>query len=88
LTPQEAGEFQKEAIASTSREQFLAVAESVKSKVESHYQRMNRDIQQPYGMRAKPSLGLGKQTVTPQQAEQMLIDRGYRKDPATGKWTK
>lgn len=36
----------------------------------------------------KPSLNLGKSQVSPQQAEQMLIQRGYKKDPQTGQWVK
>jgi hypothetical protein len=77
LSDREYSEFVKEAVAATTPEQFTAVATGVHRRLNDQYQRLNRDVQQPYGMRQKPSLDLGK----------TWIENGvkYRINPQTGK---
>jgi hypothetical protein len=77
LSEREYGEFLKAAISSTTQKQFAAVASGVQKKLTDQFQMLNRDVQQPYGMRQKPSLNLGK----------TWIENGvkYRINPQTGK---
>jgi len=61
---------------------------ATKADVQEYYKSYSQSEAQR-GLGTKPpALGKGKKQPTAQEAEQMLIERGYRRDPDTGKWVR